>query len=207
MKLRYLCKVTMAPFVCLFLCIPMISGCSSVPATAVVVSGAGIGYVLAQSHTRTVKAYWNDNQLDRAITREIKNDEQLLTAAGNVIHVNVAVFNRVVLLTGEVPMQNQIARIIDIANSFSASRQVINRIELAGKSNLNSRANDVLLTTQVRASLLDSDYLNGHKIKVVTERANVYLLGTVTREESDIAADIASSVSGVVRVVKVFEYL
>ena len=104
-------------------------------------------------------------------------------------------------------MQKQIARIIDIANSFSASRQVINRIELAGKSNLNSRANDVLLTTQVRASLLDSDYLNGHKIKVVTERANVYLLGTVTREESDIAADIASSVSGVVRVVKVFEYL
>ena len=207
MKLGRTSGIALAPLLLLFCSAPMISSCSSVPPAAVIASGAGIGYVLLQSHTRTVRSYWNDNQLDRAITREIKRDSQLLTVAGDVIHVNVTVFNGVVLLTGEVPMQKQIARIIDIANSYSSSRQVINRIELAGKSNLNSRANDVLLTTQVRASLLDSEYLNGHKIKVVTERANVYLLGIVTRHESDIAAEIASSVSGVVRVVKVFEYL
>ena len=161
---------------------------------------------MMQSNKRTLKKYWNDNQLDRAITREIKKDPQLKTAARRATHVNVTVFNGVVLLTGEVPLQNQIARIIDIASSYAASRQVINRIELAGKSNLNSRANDVLLTAQVRASVLDSEYLDGHKIKVVTERANVYLMGIVTREEADIAAEIARSISGVVRVVKVFEY-
>ena len=184
----------------------VISGCASIPPPLPVVSGIGIGYVMMQSHKRTFKEYWNDSQLDRAITREIKKDSQLATAARSVTHVNVTVFNGVVLLTGEVPLQNQIARIIDIASSYAASRQVINRIELAGKSNLNSRANDVLLTTQVRASVLDSEYLDGHKIKVVTERANVYLMGTVTREEADIAAEIARSISGVVRVVKVFEY-
>ena len=187
----------------------VISGCASIPPplpATVAVSGIGIGYVMMQSHKRTFKKYWNDNQLDRAITREIKKDPQLKTAARSVTHVNVTVFNGVVLLTGEVPLQNQIARIIDIASSYAASRQVINRIELAGKSNFNSRANDVLLTTQVRASVLDSEYLDGHKIKVVTERANVYLMGTVTREEADIAAEIARSISGVVRVVKVFEY-
>mgnify|MGYP000041165056 FL=1 len=187
----------------------VISGCASIPPphpATIVVSGIGIGYVMMQSHKRTFKKYWNDSQLDRAITREIKKDPQLATAARSVTHVNVTVFNGVVLLTGEVPLQNQIARIIDIASSYAASRQVINRIELAGKSNLNSRANDVLLTTQVRASVLDSEYLDGHKIKVVTERANVYLMGTVPREEADIAAEIARSISGVVRVVKVFEY-
>ena len=185
----------------------VISGCASIPPplpATVAVSGIGIGYVMMQSHKRTFKKYWNDNQLDRAITRE--KDPQLTTATRSVTHVNVTVFNGVVLLTGEVPLQNQIARIIDIASSYAASRQVINRIELAGKSNFNSRANDVLLTTQVRASVLDSEYLDGHKIKVVTERANVYLMGTVTREEADIAAEIARSISGVVRVVKVFEY-
>ena len=187
----------------------VISGCASIPPphpATIVVSGVGIGYVMMQSHKRTFKKYWNDNQLDRAITREINKDPQLATAARSVTHVNVTVFNGVVLLTGEVPLQNQIARIIDIANSYAASRQVINRIELAGKSNFNSRINDSLLTTQVRASVLDSEYLDGHKIKVVTERANVYLMGTVTREEADIAAEIARSISGVVRVVKVFEY-
>jgi osmotically-inducible protein OsmY len=191
------------------LVVAFISGCASIPPphpAAIVASGVGVGYVMMQSHKRTFKTYWNDKQLDRAITREIKKDSQLATAARDVTHVNVAVFNGVVLLTGEVPLQHQIARIIDIAKSYQASRQVINRIELAGKSNLNSRANDVLLTAQVRASVLDSEYLDGHKIKVVTERANVYLMGTVTREEADIAAEIARSISGVVRVVKVFEY-
>ena len=188
----------------------LISGCASIPPplpATVVASGVGISYIMMQSHKRTFKKYWNDIQLDRAITREIKKDSQLMTAAGDVTHVNVTVFNGVILLTGEVPLQNQIATIIDIANSYTASRQVINRIELAGKSNLNSRANDVLLTAQVRASLLDSEFLDGHKIKVVTERANVYLMGSVAREEADIAAEIARSISGVVRVVKVFEYL
>ena len=187
----------------------VISGCASItpplPAT-VAVSGIGIGYVMMQSHKRTFKKYWNDNQLGRAITREIKKESRLTSATRRATHVNVTVFNGIVLLTGEVPLQNQIARIIDIASSYAASRQVINRIELAGKSNFNSRANDALLTTQVRGSVLDSEYLDGHKIKVVTERANVYLMGTVTREEADIAAEIARSISGVVRVVKVFEY-
>jgi osmotically-inducible protein OsmY len=188
----------------------MLSGCASIPPPlpgTVIASGVGIGYVMMQSHKRTFKRYWNDNRLDRSITWEIKRDPQLATAARDAIHINVTVFNGIVLLTGEVPRQNQIARMIDIANSYAASRQVINRIELAGKSNINSRANDALLTGQVRASLLDSKHFDGHKIKVVTERANVYLMGAVTREEAEIAAEIASSISGVVRVVKVFEYL
>ena len=77
---------------------------------------------------------------------------------------------------------------------------------LAGKSNITSRANDVLITAQVRAALLDSEDIDGHKIKVVTERANVYLMGSVTKKASTFAAQIARSVSGVARVVKVFEY-
>jgi len=206
-NLLYWTRRRLVPFLAISIIIPFISGCSSLSAPIVVASGAGIGYVLLQSHSRTGKEYWNDQQLDRAITRAINKDKTLTTKYGDTKHINVTVFNGIVLLTGEAPVETQIARIIDLANSFSASRQVINRIELAGKSNLNSRVNDALLTTQVRASLLDSEYLNGHKIKVVTERANVYLLGTVTRKESEIAADLASSVSGVVRVVKVFQYL
>ena len=167
---------TYAPLLPALVVATIISGCASIPPplpATVVVSGIGIGYVMMQSHKRTFKTYWNDSQLDRAITREIKKDPQLRTAARSVTHVNVTLFNRVVLLTGEAPLQNQIARIIDIASSYATSRRVINRIELAGKSNFNSRANDVLLTTQVRASVLDSEYLDGHKIKVVTARANV----------------------------------
>jgi len=185
------------------------SGCASIPPplpATVVASGVGVGYVMLQSHKRTLKEYWNDSQLDRIITRHINKDAQLKTNGRATIHIKVTVFNGVILLTGEAPTQDKIARVIDIAKSYAKSRQVINRIELAGKSNINSRANDVLITAQVRASLLDSEDIDGHKIKVVTERANVYLMGSVTKKESTFAAQIARSVSGVARVVKVFEY-
>ncbi len=197
-------------FVSILISLPLVLqlyGCASVPPAAVVVSGAGIGYIMMQSHKRSFKDLWNDNRLGRTIRRDIRNDPRLGKAPRDVTHVNVTVFNGVVLLTGEVPLEDQIARIIDIAKSYGNSRQVINRIELAGKSNFNSRANDALLTAQVRATLLDAEYLDGHKIKVVTERANVYLMGIVNRKEADLAVDIARSISGVVRVVKVFEYL
>ena len=197
-------------FVSILISLPLVLqlyGCASDTPAAVVVSGAGIGYIMMQSHKRSFKDLWNDNRLGRTIRRDIRNDPRLGKAPRDVTHVNVTVFNGVVLLTGEVPLEDQIARIIDIAKSYGNSRQVINRIELAGKSNFNSRANDALLTAQVRATLLDSEYLDGHKIKVVTERANVYLMGIVNRKEADLAVDIARSISGVVRVVKVFEYL
>ncbi|MBO67196.1 MAG: transporter [Acidiferrobacteraceae bacterium] len=188
----------------------VVSGCASIPPplpATVVASGIGVGYVMLQSHKRTLKEYWNDSQLDRIITRHINKDVQLKANGRTAIHVNVTVFNEVILLTGEVPTQGKISRIIDIVKSYAKSRQVINRIELAGKSNINSRANDTLITAQVRASLLDSEEIDGHRIKVVTERANVYLMGSVTKKEANFAAQIARSVSGVARVVKVFEYL
>ena len=201
------------PLLTALLAMAMISGCASIPqvrivppAAAVVVSGVGLGYVMLQRHQRNWKTYSNDTKLDRTISRQIKRDPELVSF-GNTGHVNVTVFHGVVLLTGEVPREKQIARILDIAKSYRDSRQVINRIELAGKSNFNSRLNDSLLTVQVRTMLLDSEYIDGHKIKVVTERANVYLMGAVTRDEAGISTEIARSVSGVVRVVKVFEYL
>jgi osmotically-inducible protein OsmY len=44
-------------------------------------------------------------------------------------------------------------------------------------------------------------------VKVVTESGVVYLMGIVTRDEADAAAEIAHTASGVTRVVKVFEYI
>ena len=101
-----------APLLPVLVVATVISGCASIPPpypATVALSGIGIGYVMMQSHKRTFKQYWNDNRLDRAITREIKKDPQLAIAARRVTHVNVTVFNGVVLLTGEAPLQNQIA--------------------------------------------------------------------------------------------------
>src|SRR5450830_532368 len=84
---------------------------------------------------------------------------------------------------------------------------VINEIQIAGTSNLTARSNDALITTKVKASFVDTKDLYANSYKVVTEASVVYLMGRVTQREGERAADVASSVSGVRKVVKVFEYM
>ncbi len=74
-------------------------------------------------------------------------------------------------------------------------------------STFNETSNDVLITTKVKASLVDAKDLLANSIKVVTHRNVVYLMGRVTEREATRAAEIARGVSGVAKVVKVFEIL
>ena len=151
---------------------------------------------------RGSSVYWDDNKMELNISRSIDKQKQIEHE-----HVNVTVYNGVVLLTGEVPDQRDIDSIIDLAKLHQGSRQVINRLELAGKTNMNSRANDGWITTKVKTAILTSAPVDSTRIKVVTERANVYLMGLVRPEEAQIAVEATRSVTGVVRVIKVFEYI
>jgi osmotically-inducible protein OsmY len=84
---------------------------------------------------------------------------------------------------------------------------VINELEIAGPSSYTSRSSDTFITTKVKASLVDAKDISANSYQVVTERGVVYLQGRVTQREGQIGADIARGVSGVTKVVKVFEYI
>jgi osmotically-inducible protein OsmY len=72
-------------------------------------------------------------------------------------------------------------------------------------SSFSTRSNDTLLTTKVKASFVDAKDVFSNSIKVVTERSTVYLMGRVTEREAKRATDLARSVSGVQKVVRVFD--
>ena len=179
-----------------------ISGCVGIP-IAGLVGGAAVAIDLSRDN-RSAGTYLNDNVLEAKIGNEIRSDAAL---SSSQIHVSPTVINGVVLLTGEAPNRTHIDRILDIAESFKNTRKVVNRIELAGKSTLASRANDSWITMEVKTALYHSDKVDQLRIKVVTERAHVYLMGLVSAEEADAAAQVARSINGVARVIKVFEYL
>lgn len=180
----------------------LISGCVSVP-IAGLIGGSAIAIDLSRDN-RSVGTYLNDNVLEAKISNEIRSDAAL---SSSQINVSPTIINGVILLTGEAPNRTHIDRILDIAKSFKNTRKVINRIELAGKSTLASRANDSWITMEVKTALFHSKKVDHLRIKVVTERAHVYLMGLVSAEEADAAAQAARSINGVARVVKVFEYL
>ena len=174
-----------------------VSGCGIVVATTAVVIAVDVA-----RDRRGVSVYWDDNKIEFDIRGSISDQKEIQNE-----NVSVTVFNGIVLLTGEVPDQRDIDKILDLAKAHKGSQQVVNRLELAGKTNLTSRANDGWITTRVKTAMATSGALDPTRVKVVTERANVYLMGLVTRTEAEAAVKVTRSVPGVVRVIKVFEYI
>ena len=86
-------------------------------------------------------------------------------------------------------------------------RTVFNELTVSGITSLTSDANDVSITSQVKARMLRDENVPATKIKVVTEAGVVYLMGLVSQSEAEAATNIARTTSGVTKVVTLFEYL
>jgi osmotically-inducible protein OsmY len=70
---------------------------------------------------------------------------------------------------------------------------------------LADRSGDLLITGRLKAAILDARDLQSNAFKVVTSNNTVYLMGRVTKRESDRVTTIARGTSGVQRVVRIFE--
>jgi osmotically-inducible protein OsmY len=122
-------------------------------------------------------------------------------------HVNATSYNRRVLLTGEAPTEEMRKQIDDAVKALLNVREVVNELKVAGASSLAARGNDALITSNVKALMVNNDKkFSVMHIKVLTEANVVYLMGIVTSAEGEAAAEIARRAQGVSRVVKVFEY-
>jgi osmotically-inducible protein OsmY len=172
-----------------------LSGCVAL------VAGGAISGTLAATDRRTLGAQTED----RAI--EVKGGIKLNNVVGDAGHVNINSFNRRALLTGEVRDEAMKAAAEREIRGIEGVLSVINELEIAGPASYTSRSNDALITTKVKASLVDMKDISANSYQVVTERGVVYLQGRVTQREGQIGADVARGVSGVTKVVKVFEYI
>ncbi|BDT56696.1 hypothetical protein MasN3_01900 [Massilia varians] len=172
-----------------------LSGC-----VAMAVGGAATA-VLSANDRRTLGMQTEDKAIN------VKAELKLRELTGENGHINVTSYNRKVLLTGEVrddAMKQAAEREVRAIDNVVS---VINELEIAGPSSFTSRSNDALITTKVKASLVDKKTVSATAFKVTTERGIVYLQGLVTAREGNIAADVAKGVPGVVKVVKIFEYI
>lgn len=122
-------------------------------------------------------------------------------------HVSATSYNRAVLLTGEVPTEADRGKVEAEVARIDNVRVVINELAVMPSSTLGQRANDTVITGKVKGAIFDAKELQVVTIKVVTERGVVYLMGRVTEVESMLAAQVARGVSGVQKVVKVFEII
>jgi osmotically-inducible protein OsmY len=166
-----------------------------------VVAGGVVAGAVSATDRRTLGAQTEDKAI------ALKAETRMPQIVGDAGHVNINSYNRKVLLTGEVRDEEMKRAVENEVRGITNVDNVINELVVAGPSSYTSRSNDALITSKVKLSLADKQTVSANSFKVVTERGNVYLMGLVTQREGNIAAQVAQGVSGVIRVVKIFEYI
>jgi len=171
-----------------------ITGCVPLAATGVAVG------TMAAIDRRTVGAQTEDQSI------ELKAADQIRATLGQS-SISVTSFNRKVLLTGQAATEQDKRNAERIVAAIDNVRSVHNELQVLGSPSLTSKAADTSITARVKTALINAQDIKGNTVKVITESGTVYLMGLVSRREADRAAQVASRVSGVQRVVTVFELI
>ncbi|MDP2714744.1 BON domain-containing protein [Rheinheimera sp.] len=184
--LKLLCACTL---------LALLQGC----AAAVVAGGATA--VTSANDRRTLGAQIDDKNVVLKANRALADDPA--TAEGS--NINVTSYNGVMLLTGQTRTEQVRQRAGALVAKIDGVRDVQNQIRLGNNTGMTTRTRDSWISTKVKTQLLADEQVSGLNIKVVTENAEVFLMGLVNDQEAAKAVDIARHVDGVARVVRAFE--
>jgi osmotically-inducible protein OsmY len=164
-------------------CTPMVAGSGAV-ATGMVAERRGAG------------DYVEDNWAAWKIRSKYVRSE--LVKVGNI---NVSVYQGRVLLTGAAASEEEIVEAVDLAKRTRGITEVSSELKVQS-STAKEIANDVLISTQVKAKLFSSNEVRGIDIHVETTKGIVYLTGQAqTLDERNQAIEVAQRVKGVLEVV------
>ncbi len=166
-----------------------------------VVGGAMLGGSLVATDRRTSGAQLEDEGI------ELRANGRLRENVGERVHVNVTSYNRKVLLTGEVPTEQDKKLVEQIVSRVENVREIVNELGVQGSTTLTNRSSDALVTGRVKAALVDAKDLYANAFKISTERGTTYVMGRVTQREANRATEVIRSVSGVQKLVRVLEII
>lgn len=122
-------------------------------------------------------------------------------------HFNITAYNGNILITGETPNSASAEGIIAAVKTMPNVKRIYNELRIAPLSSLSSRSNDSFITSKVKAKLVDTKQVSTNHIKVVTENAEVFLMGLVTQNEATAAIEATRRVGGVRKVINLLEIL
>jgi osmotically-inducible protein OsmY len=190
-------RTSASPLVVASLAATLLAGCAPL-----IVGGAVVGGAMVATDRRT-----SGSQVDDEVI-ELKAKGRMGEAfPDDRVRINTTSYNRMVLLTGEVPSDADKTTAEQVVARIDNVVSVVNELTIGPANTFSERTKAAFITAKVKASLVDAKDLFANSIKVVTHRGIVYLMGRVTEREATRAAEIARGVSGVVKVVRVFEIL
>lgn len=142
--------------------------------------------------------------LDNAITKLAyrKLDANPITDNANLTVIS---YDRRVLLAGQVKTAQVKKLAYDIVHKVPQVDKIYNQIEVTDKRTFISNLDDNFITAKAEAAMAPNKHFNAHRIKIITVNGVMYLMGKVTKDQAQKADDIAKNITGVQKVVNVFE--
>ena len=174
---------------------PLLQGCAPAAVTATVVS-------TVMADRRTTGAIIEDEAIEIKARLALADQKKL----NKRVHINFNSFNTWVLVSGEALTEEDRQAVIKLVKNVEKVTQVYDEITIAAPSSLLSRSADSVVSAKIKAKLIAERDLSSLHIKVITENGVTFLMGLVSREEGEIATEIARRTGGVQKVVKLFEY-
>jgi osmotically-inducible protein OsmY len=148
------------------------------------------------------------NQIDdQGIELEAYNEITKNKSLNDNTNLHVISLNGSVLLIGQAPNTYLRDQALKIINDIDGIVKIHNQIRIGNSLSITTQTNDAWITSKVKAALFSSDDVSFNDIKVITENAEVFLMGLVSTKEAETAVEITRNISGVNRVFKAFEYL
>lgn len=173
-------------------------GCSA--CAPLLIGGAVIGGGMVVSDRRTTGTQVEDQGIELKAASRLRE----LATLGRI---NATSYNRVLLLSGEVPTEGDRVAAAAAVAKVENVKSVVNELAVMANASVGTRSNDTLLSTKVKATLVDAKDVHANSFKLVTERGIVYMMGRVSEREATRGSDLARAVPGVQKVVRVFELL
>lgn len=173
-----------------------LSGCG-----AVLVGGTAATTALVATDRRTAGEQVEDQAIEMKVASEMRN----LFAETQSVRTSSHSYAGKVLLLGDVPTEQDKQRAGEAAAGVEKVTGVVNELRVGDVTPVSVRTNDTWLSSKVRTTLINTKEVPSRAVNVTTERGIVYLQGRVTADEGARAGIAASGVSGVNKVVKLFE--
>lgn len=175
-----------------------ISGCSSV------LTSTRNSPIEDDRGTRTIGSKIDDSLIETKVSVNVAKASPDLDKGS---HIVVSSYNGIVLLAGQTPRTDLKSLAEQTAGQVQRVKKVHNELQVMQPSSILARNNDTWLTTKIKTQMIGDANVPSSRIKVITENGIVYLLGLVTQQEANAATSVVQGVSGVQKIVKLFEYI
>lgn len=156
------------------------------------------------SDSRNIDTMVDDEMIEQKASEILKtnhllSDEQLFSVSVYSVSGNV-------LMVGQTVHKEYIDWCVSEIKKLDSVRKIYNYVEYRKPVEFSVVSSDSYITSKIRTKLLFGEKISSGHFKVVTENSNVYLMGYVTRDESNRAVNVAKSVDGVQKVYTIFDY-